>query len=360
LQITHGGLNLAELRTLGLSPESVLDFSASINPLGPPPAALDAISRVNLAAYPDSSCLELREALAERLGIGTERILAGNGSTELIHLIARAYLSTKDSAFIFSPTFGEYAAACYIQGVEPGYMLTSEADGFYWGLSENIKIIRAEHPKLVFLCNPNNPTGVYLNKETIQEISSAIGNSGLLVLDEAYVSFVEDAWDSRPLLEMGNIVLLCSMTKDYALPGLRLGYMLARPDVIERVKMFQYSWSVNAAAQAAGIASLEHQEHLDKGREAVRAGKAYLIKELGGLGLVCAPSAANFLLVRVGNAASLRLKLLTRHRVCVRDCASFGLPQYIRIGIRRLEDCHRLAAAISKLTAENTENTEGK
>ena len=112
----HGGLNLRELRSLGLNPEDVLDFSASINPLGPTPGVADAIAKVNLATYPDSDCLELREALAERLDMGVERILAGNGSTELIHLIARAYLGKSDGAIVFAPTFGEYAGACHVQG----------------------------------------------------------------------------------------------------------------------------------------------------------------------------------------------------------------------------------------------------
>lgn len=361
-QPVHGGLNLTELRSLGLSPEDVLDFSASINPLGTAPGVKDAMAKTNLATYPDTECLELREALSGHLGVGPERILAGNGSTELIHLIARAYVNKGDNALIFVPTFGEYAAACRIQGVEPGHLVSHEAIdpmlsaiagvnifSITWDISQAISMIEAQRPRVVFLCNPNNPTGVYLDEATVREVARAIGDKGLLVLDEAYVSFTENAWDATPLLDMGNVALLRSMTKDYALTGLRLGYMLGKPEIVDRVRKFQYSWSVNALAQSAGIAALRQPEHVQKGREAVAISKAYLMGELGKLGLEYSPSTANFILVRVGDAAGLRLKLLKNHGLCVRDCASFGLPEHIRIGIRKLEECQRLVVALREV-----------
>ena len=139
------------------------------------------------------------------------------------------------------------------------------------------------------------------------------------------------------------------MTKDYALTGLRLGYMIASKDVIERVRQFQYSWSVNAPAQAAGIAALLDPEHVQKGREAVRTGKQYLVNAAASLGLECIPSSANFLLLRVGHASELRLALLRRHKICVRDCASFGLPEYVRIGIRGMDDNRKLVEALKEV-----------
>ena len=130
----HGGLNLTELRQLGLDPREILDFSSSINPLGAPPDVMEAISKVNIASYPDTECLELREALGDLLGLAPDLILAGNGSTELIHLLARAYLSKADSAVILGPTFGEYRAACAAQGVEPSEIVAREADDFRWDI----------------------------------------------------------------------------------------------------------------------------------------------------------------------------------------------------------------------------------
>ena len=362
----HGGLNVAELESLGLRPEEVIDFSASINPLGPSARALEAARNVNLAAYPDPDCLKLREAIGETMGVEPARVLPGNGSTELIHLLARACLSPGGTALIFAPTFGEYAAACRVQGVAPvmAYPPNPELAGgfelangpFHWDLPGALESIAILRPPVVFLCNPNNPTGVYLREDKVRSVAEALSGIGLLALDEAYVPFVEQPWDSTPLLSLGNVVLLRSMTKDYALTGLRLGYMLAPEGIIEGVRGFQYSWSVNAPAQAAGIAALSDRQQVEKGREAVREGKEFLLKAASLLGLECAPSAANFLLFRTParrgqrmSAAELRLRLLTQHKVCVRDCASFGLPEHIRVGVRTMDDNRRLAEALTQI-----------
>ena len=344
----HGGLNIAELESLGLRWDEVTDFSASVNPLGPSPRAVDAARSVNLAAYPDTDCVKLRDAIGECVGADPNRILVGNGSTELIHLLARAFLESGDTAAVFSPTFGEYEAACRLQGVTP-VELSPSGSTFRWDVQAAIHHIADLRPAVVFLCNPNNPTGVYLREDEVRSIAEAIEGVGLLVLDEAYVPFVEGRWDSTPLLAMPWVVLLRSMTKDYALTGLRLGYMLASVEVIERVRRFQYGWSVNAPAQAAGIAAIADREHVEKGLETARVGKEYLVNAARSLGLECVPSAANFLLLRVGRSADLRLALLRRHKMCVRDCASFGLPEYIRIGIRTMDDNRRLAEALRQV-----------
>ena len=354
----HGGLNVAELESLGLRPEGVIDFSASINPLGPSPMVLEAAQSVYLGAYPDPDCLKLREAIGCALGVEPSRILAGNGSTELIHLLARAYLKHEDTALIFAPTFGEYAAACRIQGVTPVSVLPPSLEiaeqPFHWDLPGALESIAILRPAMVFLCNPNNPTGVYLGHDEVGSIAKAMQGIGILALDEAYVSFVEEPWDATPLLSLGNVALLRSMTKDYALTGLRLGYMLAPEEIVERVRDFQYSWSVNAPAQAAGIAAIADGEQVQNGREAVREGKEYLLQTAHSLGLECGPSTANFLLLRVGRAAELRRQLLTQHKVCVRDCASFGLPEYIRVGVRTMNDNRRLADALKQVLSDKS------
>ena len=194
----------------------------------------------------------------------------------------------------------------------------------------------------------------------MNRLAGAVSNTGLLVLDEAYLSFIERSWDSRPLLDSGNVVLLRSMTKDHALAGLRLGYLLALPGTLARIGAFRYSWSVNAMAQAAGSAALAHQDHIARGREVVRSGKDYLHQELRKLGLKCMPSAANFLLVEVGDAAGLRARLLKDHGICVRECTSFGLPGHIRIGVRGLDDCGRLISALKKVLGRHQEIPEHK
>ena len=354
----HGGTNVAELRSLGLCSEDVLDFSASINPLGAPSTVMHAINSVDLSAYPDTECTALRESLEARLGVSADNILVGNGSTELIHLTARAYLNANDRAIIFAPTFGEFEAACDMQGGEVVNIKANESNGFAWDIGCAAEIISKQAPALVFLCNPNNPTGHYLSEDDVRRVAASVPKDSLLLVDEAYLPFVDlpfvdSCWDSLPLLQLGNVALLRSMTKDYALTALRLGYMLAPLDIVKRVKAQQHSWSVNAPAQKAGIAALAAPQHVIDGREAVSVAKRYLTRELDSMKLRWSPAAANFVLVRVGDAGAMRRALLERYHMSVRDCASFGLPEHIRIGIRTLDDCKRLVAAMREIMEHN-------
>ena len=382
----HGGIKLEQLRALGLKPEEVLDFSASVSPLGPPPGLGEALRGVDLTAYPDPACLELRETLAVHLSgsqtgrITPEQILPGNGSTELIHLLARAFLApagfapkedgVRPGALLLTPTYGEYRGACLLAGGAVSELEAARELGFRWDLAEARrriagtasqalpKTIRVpekpvkERPSLAFLCNPNNPTGVYLAEKEVQALAQACAEAGaLLVVDEAYLNFVDGPWDSLDLLEGGNTVLLRSMTKDYALTGLRLGYSLASPEVTAKLASFQPDWSVNSLAQAAGRAALADRNYLSRARAAVNAAKEYLIQELGSMGFILHPTgnpaAANFLLVEVGDGGWWRDRLM-RQGIFVRDCASFGLPDCIRIGIRTQEDCEKLVAAVAQ------------
>lgn len=333
-----------EQEALGLGP--VLDFSANANPLGPPPGVAAAMAAVDPARYPDDECRRLRRALGAHLGVEAERIVVGNGSVDLIWMLAAAYLRRDDTALIVGPTFGEYARAVAIHGAVPVEYRAREARGFAPDLADVVALIREGRPRLVFLCNPNNPTGLYLERPMVQRIHAACAE-GLLVVDEAYLGFVEVAGSLLDLVDDGA-VLLRSMTKDYTLAGLRLGYVLAAPGVVAALRKVRAPWSVNAAAQAAGIAALADQGHLARARAAVAEARAYLVAELTRLGLAVVPPSANFLLVQVGDAAACRAALLARG-CCVRDCTSFGLPQYIRIGLRTMPECRLLVEAMQEV-----------
>ena len=358
----HGSINPRELRALGLKPEDLLDFSASISPIGPPEGVWEAIRSVDLSAYPDPECLDLREAICRHLStpsreVTLERVLVGNGSTEIFHLLTRAYLSSDragragraggGSALLMTPTYGEYEGACRLAGAQ---VLNLDADlsgDFRWDIGAASSLISANKPDLVIVCNPNNPTGVYLDRREIATLADATNDVGsLLVVDEAYLSFVEDSWNSLELLDRANVMLVRSMTKDYAQTALRLGYALASEDVVSRLRAYQPDWSVNGLAQKAGISALEDTGYLPRAREAVLRAKKYLSAEFAGLGLKVPPSEANFLLVKVGDAPKWRSLLLAKGMV-VRDCTSFGLPEYIRVGIRTMADCQLLAAAMA-------------
>lgn len=344
----HGGLDAAEMRSLGLRPERVLDFSANINPLGPSRRVEQAAAEADISTYPDRHSLILREELAERLDVGIDSLLVGNGSTELIHLLARACLRPLERCLIFAPTFGEYEAAATIAGAEVRLFRAGEAQAFRWSVDMAVEAIGQTRPGMIFLCNPNNPTGVYLDRGDVERIRKAAGGDALLVLDDAYVSLADWQWDSIPMLRRGNIAILRSMTKDHALAGVRLGYMAADPDVVSAVRRFQPAWSVNAVAQAAGIAALGDETHVAEARKVISKAKEYLYGELAILGVPVTASAANFVLARVGDAPGVRGALL-RRGIAVRDCTSFGLPEYIRIAARRAEDCSRLIGALREV-----------
>ena len=346
----HGSITPGELRELGISIDDVIDFSSNINPLGVSPRVRAAMMAADASRYPDPDCLELREALARRTNVGVENIIVGNGSTELIHLIVRAF-AADGPIVIATPTYGEYEFACRLAGSEPIPIRSLEEKQFNHDIAVLSRRIEEAKPSLVFLCNPNNPTGVYLKRSDVERIAAA-AKPGLLVLDEAYLPFVARPWNSNALIKSGNVVILHSMTKDHALAGVRLGYALASESIVATLKQLQPFWSVNAVAQAMGLAALEDDDHVRKGREEVFAAKAYLEKEIVRLGLTAIPSKANFILVKVEDASSMRKQLL-RHGLCVRDCTSFGLPQYIRISIRTQAECKRLASGLKAIVGDN-------
>lgn len=332
--VAHGSVATAELAELGLAPGDVLDFSVNTNPLGPAVSVLRAVRETDWSRYPGDDEQPLRRRLAERAGVTTEQVVLGNGSAELMWLIALACLRQGDRVGTLGPTFGEYARAARVVGAEP---------------------VDLQNPdpgcrlRALFVCNPNNPTGEYRAMAQIERILRADPEC-LLVLDEAYASFVDERWRSETLLADGNLIILRSMTKDHALPGLRLGYLLAAPQVASAIERVRPPWSVNAGALRAGLAALEPvaEEHVERARSIVADCRRLLIDGLTRSGFEVEPSQANFVLVHVGDGARFRRALLP-YRMVVRDCTSFGLPDCVRIACRLPEDCERLLESIPQL-----------
>lgn len=343
----HGGPQWPELQERGLKAEGVVDFSVSTNPFGPPPGVREAMATAPIELYPDSQATELRQALAQRLGVGMENLLMGSGATEIIRLVALAYLSPGDTVLIPQPTYGEYEVACRLAGARVVKTAISEARGFTLESGELARLIQRYRPKAIFLCNPNNPTGAYLGQEEVMGVLEACPD-GLVVVDEAFVSFVPGAWPSLPLMERGNLLLLRSLTKDYALAGLRLGYALAGPQVIEPLRRACPPWNVNIAALRAGAAALKAEGWLLDSLEKLRQAGQFLRAGLARLGLPPLPSQAHFFLVKVVDAPGLRRALLS-YGIMVRDCSSFGLPQYIRLAPRPIPQCRQLLEALTQI-----------
>ena len=341
---THGGIDYSELEKLGISSETILDFSVSCNPFGPPPGIREALDNTSIECYPDSEASQLRHLLASRLNVAPDNLVIGSGSTELIRLVAIAYFGPKDSVIIPQPTYGEYEIACQLVDADVLKQLMRKETNFHLDIAETVDLIRKHQPKGIFLCNPNNPTGQYLAKEEVERILS-VSKDSLVILDEAYIAFTENAWTSLDLVNHGNLVILRSMTKDYALAGLRLGYAIAAAPIISVLKRVRPPWNINAIAQKAGIIALNADGYLEECGTKIQEAKSFLVKELIHLGLSPLPSKTNFFLVEVGNGAEFRQALL-ENGILVRDCASFGLPHYIRLAPRTLPECQRLIGAI--------------
>ena len=341
---THGGINYAELKTLGLSPDEVLDFSVSANPFMPPPGIKEALNTIAIELYPDSEATELRERLAGSLGVPPENILAGSGTTELIRLIALAYFRKRDPVLILEPTFGDYEIACQIVGAKVIKQRAKEEDDFMPRLVETAALIKQYQPRGIFICNPNNPTGKYLSRQKIELVLHALGD-GLLILDEAYIAFVEHSWNAADFIHRDNVVILRSMTKDYGLSGLRLGYVIASEEIIDSLRRVRPPWNVNIVAQKVGAMVLDKADYLEQTRRKIREAQQFLIGELSRRGYKVLPSDANYFLVRVGEARKFRSALL-RHGILVRDGTSFGLPEYVRIAPRTMPECQKLITAI--------------
>lgn len=344
----HGALDYHELERLGIPAAEVIDFSTNVNPYGPPPGTLRAVHAASIGQYPDRDCLALRRALGARLGVGIERIAPGNGTVELLWAVGLAYIHPGDRVLVVGPTFGEYSHVAQVFGAQvhqPTALPLGPNGSFRIEAREIESALQIGAYRLAFLCNPNNPTGGALPLETVRSWAHANPET-LFILDEAYLPFADGVQSAIP--DTGeNLLVLRSMTKDYALAGLRLGYAVGPAGVIQALRLVKPPWSVNAVAQQAGLAALEDEGFLPSALADLRAHTLELVERLSALGLRPVPSCTHFFLIRVGNAAAVRLRLL-RRRVQVRDCASFGLPEYIRVSTRLPEDNDRLVFALEK------------
>lgn len=356
---SHGGTVFAQARALGIAPEELLDFSASINPLGPAPGVREAVCSAfeRIIHYPDRESFELRRKLAELHQVGSDNLVAANGSTELIYLLPRLLPGSR--GLIIAPAFSEYAEALKRADWQTEHLLLSPDDGFALSL-EKLAERLAEGFDLLFLCNPANPTGTLLPVAMIDEIFRLCRGAGtFLVVDEAFMDFREGASAKGLISGNGGGIVLRSMTKFYAIPGLRLGYAIGHAEVIRCCGEHLEPWSVNTPAQIAGIASLDRADYREATVRYVSAERETLARGLAALpGLSPFPSAANYLLVEMRNgwsAAELRSRLLEQ-RILIRDCANFlGLDErFFRVAVRSGEENRRLLTALAEVLAKSS------
>ncbi|MBI2865173.1 MAG: histidinol-phosphate aminotransferase family protein [Chloroflexi bacterium] len=350
----HGGIDFGEIERLGLRPEEVLDFSVNANPWGPPPGVRETISRVAIDRYPDPEAKALRRRLASVHEVDVTSILVTNGSVEAIWCACLAFAGPGDCVLICGPTFGEYEVAARMIGAEVVRLRAKEEDGFQPDVSRILLTISQRRPRMVFLCNPNNPTGVYLSRDEVEAILDLLcQHDGALVLDEAYVDFVRDRWSPVDMISGGHLLILRSLTKNFALAGLRLGYVLAEAELVSHLRRVKPPWSVNAVALEAGLAALSQAGFVEGCLESIWRARDYLAGAFRRQGFSVVDSSANFFIARVGDARGFRAGLLEKGCL-VRDCTSFGLPKCVRVSPRRMNDCERLVQELDitpKLTS---------
>jgi len=354
----HGALDYGELERLGLHPREVLDFSVNANPYGLSPYVREAVANAPIDRYPDRECLELRRAildyeLASRdLPLGS--IVCGNGTTELIWAIARAYLKPGLKAAILGPTFSEYRVACLAAGATVVEFQAQASACFQPDMAAVAAWTSREQPSLVWLCNPNNPTGTWLDRHHVQLVTEACQRTGaMFVVDEAYWRFVfpHEAYSAVELMDATRrqqVIVLRSLTKDFALTGLRLGYAIATLDVAGLLSAQLPSWNVNGIAQEAAIAALTDRTHLKTTLDHLAIERHAFFHALRDIGLKVIPSRTHFCLIEVGDAHHVRQQLLTR-KILVRDGTSFGLPQFVRVATRPMGDWQQLLLALQEI-----------
>lgn len=328
-QRVHGGIDARELERLGILPKQVLDLSVNINPLGPHPRVLQAVQQAALDRYPDPEASLARTAIARSQDVDPARVLVGHGSAELLWALVSSLAGGSRPLLIHTPTFSEPELAARAWRVPVVSVCSHERDDFALDRAALESAIRERDPGIVYLCQPNNPDGGALEQAELRGLCEAYPRQ-LFVLDQAFLSLsLRHAEQSQRFGD--NVVLVRSLTKDHALPGLRVGYAVAAPDRIRALAARRPSWMVSAPAQAAIVAACEQREHVRVARETWLSAKAALADACAKLGLTVVPSLTPFFLLRVGDADALRQRLLVRQRVLVRSCSSFGLPHHVRI-----------------------------
>lgn len=334
----HGGNIFAVARGLAVLPEEILDFSASINPLGPADGVKGAVTAAfdRVIHYPESDSPELRRALSDRHELPEDCICVANGSTELIYQIPRLVKGRR--ALLIAPTFSEYAKALQLGGWVTDYFILGDEERFELDLKQ-LEGKLAGGYDLLLLCNPGNPTGRLYPLEQVRQVISICMEAGtFFVLDEAFIDFCEAESAKHIAAKTPNMLLLRSLTKFYALPGLRLGWGVATPATIAILSELKGPWSVGSIAQAAALASLADHEYAERSIRLITGWRTELMEQLNNLqGCTSFQSAANFILLKLPSATADQVAAtLLRHRILIRNCENFiGLDgHFIRMAVK--------------------------
>jgi len=341
------GKPIAEVRReFGLRGE-IVKLASNENPLGPSPLAREAIMAEleNLWLYPEDSVFYLKKALSERHGVPANWIVVGNGAVEVIYLLAQACLAPGDEAIMGQPSFMIYEIMSQMHdstkiGVgHPAYRNDLEA------FAENV----SDRTKIIWIDNPNNPTGTYNSKDEVERLIDEVDGRALIVLDEAYFEFVDapDFPDGIEYVKQGKaVVALRTFSKIVGLAGIRCGYGVMHPDLAKIIESLKIKFSVNTLAQAAAIAALKDKEHIRRSRELVLGGREFFYRNLNEMGLKYNRTQGNYVWINLGHDSKAAHQAFLQHGVIIRPGWIFGAPNWARVTIGTEEDNRRFFDAL--------------
>ncbi len=320
-------------RQLGIDAARIIKLASNENPLGPSPKALAAIKKAARRAhlYPDGNAFYLKQKLAAKLQVNADHLVLGNGSNDIIEFLAHALAGPGGDVVVSEYCFAIYPIVAKLLGAG---VITVPARDYGHDLPAMRKAITAR-TRIIFVANPNNPTGTLAAGPELLRFIADVPENVVVAMDEAYIEFLAAPPDLLPMIREGrkpNLILLRTFSKIYGLAGLRLGYGVGHPDFIAALEKIRQPFNVNLLAQAAGVAALDDDAHVEKTRENNFAGGQFLEQALAGLGLEFVPSSANFILTRVGEGRRI-FEALQARGVITRPMHGYGLPEWIRISV---------------------------
>jgi histidinol-phosphate aminotransferase len=336
-------------RELGLRPNDVIKLASNENPLGPSPAAVAAMEKAlqTLHLYPDGNAFYLKQKLADKLGVEPRNLILGNGSNEIIEFVGHALMQPGTDVIVSQYCFAVYPMITRLFGAN---LITVPAIHYGHDLAAMFEAITPQ-TRVMFVANPNNPTGTLARREDLVMLLNEVPPQVLLVMDEAYIEFLDDAVDFLPFIQRGlksNLLLMRTFSKIYGLAGLRLGYGIGHPDFIAALEKVRQPFNINSLVQAGAIAALDDSEHVMRTRANNFEGRAFLETGLRNIGLSFIPSAANFILVKVGNGQHV-FEELQRQGVITRPMAGYQLPEFIRISVGTPQENERCLRGLEKV-----------
>lgn len=335
-------------RELNLPVDSIIKVASNENPFGPSPLAMAAMQKaipsVNL--YPDGNAFYLKQKLAAKLGVEPANLVLGNGSNEIIEFVGHALLGSATDIVVSQYCFAIYPIVAKMFGAN---VVTVPAKKYGHDLPAMLRAITSR-TRIVFVANPNNPTGTLASREELIKFVNEVPDNVLLVMDEAYIEFLEDPVDLIPLIRLGtrkNLILLRTFSKIYGLAGLRIGYGIGNSELISALEKIRQPFNANLLAQTAALAALDDDDHVRKTRANNFAGLEFFAQALRELKLEYVPSSANFILVRVGNGAKV-FDAMQKLGVITRPMGGYQLPEWIRISIGTRQENERCLSALKK------------